>query len=603
MEKIQINNDLLNIATPFGGIEFFRNKILFGNLWASVYAMIKYPNNVGYGWLSKITSLPNIVSAQVFEPVNDVNLVKNLSRSVSTNTNIANSTRDELTRQRAIKAAEDAQNLMFQIDNNGEVIGNMSNFAMVLGHDEEDLRQNQKQYESRVAAIGCRTRCLITQQKEGLNTISPFGVPDESILRNARRNVPLSTFMGGFPFSANGFTDSTGFPFGVDSSNGLVVIDLWTRGGDRTNSNGVIVGVPGVGKSTAAKLLMMNEFMGGTKVIVIDPEKEYTDLAMNLGGDVINAGGGRFKINPLQFQTQSYEAEEDADEEEIGLSPMALHLNALVTFFRLYQPSLTDMQISILKQILEGLYHEFSITWETDVSKLKAENYPTFSDMYTYILKLKQDKSNALYQSYYEDMTGIEIAVRELAEGGDKYIWNGITTVQPRSNFISIDTSALQDVSENVKKAQYFNILKWAWEVMSANRAEKVMLVCDEAYILCDPQVPQSLVFLRNVAKRARKYSGALWIITHSVVDFLHPSVKQYGQGVFDAACYKLIMGSDGQNLIEMAKLFQLTEAEQDIIAGKKRKVAVFFIGSRRIVITVRVSDYKLSLMGKAGGK
>lgn len=600
INEIQINNDLLNIATPFGGMEFFRNKILFGNVWASVYAMIRYPNNVGYGWLSKITSLPNIISAQVFEPVSNANLIKDLSRSVSTNTSIASSTRDELTRQRALKAAEDAQNLMYQIDNNGEVIGYMSNFAMCLGHDEEDLRQNQKQYESRVAAIGCRTRLLINQQKEGLNTISPFGIPDEGILRNARRNVPLSTFMGGFPFSANGFTDASGFPFGVDSSNGLVVVDLWTRGGDRTNSNGVIVGVPGVGKSTAAKLLMMNEFMSGTKVIAIDPEKEYTDMALNLGGDVIYAGGGKYKINPLQFSAKAFEADE---EDEEGLSPMALHLNTLVTFFRLYQPSLTDMQISILKQILEGLYREFHITWDTDASGLKAEDYPIFSDLYAYILKQKINDENGFYLSYREEMTGIEIAVRELAEGGDKYIWNGHTTVQPRSDFISIDTSALQDVSENVKKAQYFNILKWAWEVMSADREEKVMLFCDEAYILCDPQVPQSLVFLRNVAKRARKYSAGLWIITHSIVDFLHPSVKQYGQGVFDAACYKLIMGSDGQNLLEMTQLFQLTEAEQDIIAGKKRKTAVFFIGSRRIVITVRVNDYKLALMGKAGGK
>lgn len=601
MKEIQINNDLLNIATPFGGMEFFRDKVLFGNIWGSTYAMIHYPNNVSYGWLSRITNMQNVVSAQVFEPTSNANLIKDLSRSVSTNRKIYETTRDELTRQRAERAAEDAQSLMRQIDENGEVIGYMSNFAFVMGHDEEDLRQNRKKYESRVSAIGCRTRTLINQQKEGLSTISPFCVPDEKILRNARRNVPLSTFMGGFPFSSNGFTDETGLPVGLDTGNGLVVVDLWKRGGDRTNSNGVIVGVPGVGKSTAAKLLMMNEFMTGTKILAIDPEKEYKEMAENLGGDVINAGGGKFKINPLQFQSQAYEADEDSGDDE-GLSPMALHLNSLVTFFRLYQPSLSDMQVSILKQLLEGLYAEFHITWDTNAAKLKAEDYPIFSDFYEYILNLKQDENNSFYRSYRDEMTGIEIAVRELAQGGDQYIWNGHTTVEAKSNFVAIDTSTLQDVSEQVKKAQYFNILKWAWEIMSKDRTEKVMLFCDEAYILCDPQVPQSLVFLRNVAKRARKYSAGLWIITHSIVDFLHPSVKQYGQGVFDAACYKLIMGSDGQNLIEMTNLFNLTEAEQDIIGAKRRKQAIFFAGSRRFAMNVRVSDFKLALMGKGGG-
>ena len=41
---------------------------------------------------------------------------------------------------------------------------------------------------------------------------------------------------------------------------------------------------------------------------------------------------------------------------------------------------------------------------------------------------------------------------------------------------------------------------------MSKDKEEKTMLVCDEAYLLIDTQVPQSLIFLRNIAKRCRKY-------------------------------------------------------------------------------------------------
>ena len=166
-----------------------------------------------------------------------------------------------------------------------------------------------------------------------------------------------------------------------------------------------------------------------------------------------------------------------------------------MTFFRLYQPSLTDMQVSILKQLLEGLYAAFHITWDTNAAKLQAEDYPIFSDFYEYILNLKQDENNSFYRSYRDEMTGIEIAVRELAQGGDQYIWNGHTTVEAKSNFVAIDTSTLQDVSEQVKKAQYFNILKWAWEIMSRDRTEKVVLFCDEAYILCDHRCRNHLSF------------------------------------------------------------------------------------------------------------
>jgi hypothetical protein len=88
---------------------------------------------------------------------------------------------------------------------------------------------------------------------------------------------------------------------------------------------------------------------------------------------------------------------------------------------------------------------------------------------------------------------------------------------------------------------------------MSKNRNEKVLLVCDEAYLLVDPNVPQSLIFLRNVAKRARKYEAGLIIISHSVVDFLDPAVKMYGQALMDIPAYKILMGCDGKNLAETA--------------------------------------------------
>jgi hypothetical protein len=138
---------------------------------------------------------------------------------------------------------------------------------------------------------------------------------------------------------------------------------------------------------------------------------------------------------------------------------------------------------------------------------------------------------------------------------------------------------------------------------MSKNRAEKVLLVCDEAYLLVDPNVPQSLIFLRNVAKRARKYEAGLMIISHSVVDFLDPAVKLYGQALMDIPTYKLIMGTDGKNLADTAELYGLTEVEQDRLFNKKRGHGLFMIGSKRLFARFDVPKYKLAKMGKGGGR
>ena len=51
-----------------------------------------------------------------------------------------------------------------------------------------------------------------------------------------------------------------------------MIVDTWKRGNDRTNSNMVVMGVAGVGKSTAVKHIILSEYMKGTKIIFIDPE-------------------------------------------------------------------------------------------------------------------------------------------------------------------------------------------------------------------------------------------------------------------------------------------------------------------------------------------
>ena len=120
---------------------------------------------------------------------------------------------------------------------------------------------------------------------------------------------------------------------------------------------------------------------------------------------------------------------------------------------------------------------------------------------------------------------------------------------------------------------------------------------------MIDQKVPQSLVYLRNAMKRARKYEAALGIISHSVIDFLSESIKQYGQALLDIPCYKLLMGTDGPNLKETAKLYDLTEAEQELLLARKRGHALFMVGAKRLHINFEIPDYKLLYMGKAGGR
>ena len=138
---------------------------------------------------------------------------------------------------------------------------------------------------------------------------------------------------------------------------------------------------------------------------------------------------------------------------------------------------------------------------------------------------------------------------------------------------------------------------------MSKDRTERVLLICDEAYLMIDPQVPQSLVFLRNVEKRARKYEAGLIIISHSVVGFLYPEIKMYGQALLGMPGIKVMMGTDGKNLKGTKELYNLTEAEEELLESKKRGHALFVIGSKRLHVNFEIPEYKFDYMGKAGGR
>jgi len=599
----QVNNALLNIITPIG-LKFRKNTLDIGENMARAYGLVKYPQSPDYGWLSRITNIPSTLVSIDFTPIDSGDFVDTLSHTIKMKRGEAESTRDPLTRSRAEKIADDAEKTMINIDQEEEIVGLLSTVIMPLSRDEKIFDKVCKKVESNVKVIGGKLRCLSNLQKEGFQQISPFHLESEDVKNITDRIVPLSSFIGGFPFSSSGYNDGAGYYFAKDSSDGLVVIDPWKRGGDRTNSFFVIMGVPGVGKSTVVKHIALSEYMMGTKIIFIDPHGEYRELCKNLNGDWINAAGGsKGKINPLQIRAVPRDDEDEEEklytDEGHGMGDMALYMKSLEIFFKLYIPSITDRLMAILKSEIIELYNKFDIYWDTDVTKLSNEDFPIMEDLFLQIV----EKAKKVSSSYRKDFEDLALYLKDIATGSDSFLWNGHTTIEANSKCICIDTKGLQNTADNVLSTQYFNLLQWAWEEIIKNPNERVMLFCDEAYLMIDPRVPQSLEFLRNLVKGARKYEGGGAIISHTVSDFLDPAIKRYGQAILDLPAFKILMGTDGKNLDETKELYNLTEAEEELLASKQRGRALLMVGSKRLKVNFEIPEYKFRYMGQAGGR
>lgn len=477
---------------------------------------------------------------------------------------------------------------------------------MVSAKDKEELERKGKKIESALAGSKMKGRTAMFKQEDALQAVSPYGHCPQAIKDIASRNMPVSTIAGAFPFNSSGLNDGQGYIFGKDQNGGIVLIDPWVRGGDRTNSNWTILGAPGVGKSATVKHIFLNEYSQGTKIIIIDPEREYKDLCENLNGQWINCGGGAGGlINPLQVKDvpndETIEPKNNLlyKDEGNGMGALALHFQTLRTFFKLYLKDLDDMGQATLEEVLEELYKNHDIVWDTDTSKIPNEQYPVLQDLYNLMNEKAIEKGTNTLREHYEKLA---ILLRRSAIGADSALWNGHTTIEVKSDFIVLDTHDLQESDDTIKRTQYFNILTWAWQQLSKNREEKVLLGVDEAYLIVDPEVPRALQFLRNVSKRIRKYQGGLAVITHSVIDFLDPTVRRHGQALLDDPCFKFFMGTDGKNLEELTKIMNLTEAEQEMLAKKKRGHGLLIAGSKRLHAKVELADHEVKLFGKGGG-
>ena len=602
IERITPNMTLLNILTPIGGIEYFKDCFRVGDYYGRVFMITKYPQKVDKGWLENIANIPNTVCCLNITPTEKDTLLENVSKGIRQNEMELESIKDEIQRQRTEREIEDASELIKCVDVNGETVVYVTICIMVIADTKEQLIQRSKAVSTKLTAKQMRGRPLINISKRALNSMKPFAITDKVIKSIADRNMLNSTWIGGLPFSSSGFNDGIKYYFARDINGGIVILDPWTRGGDRTNSNFVIMGTAGVGKSTVAKHLILNEYMTNTKVVLIDPEREYKNMTENLEEKWIDIGSGKGGIiNPLQIKNVPLDDENDGYKDEgKGLGAMALHFQTLRTFFKLLYPELTSLQIAYLEEVLEELYGRFNITWDTDIKDIPNNNFPIMTDLYNLLEEKVETEDDEEKQN---ELATLRSLIRGISIGAEKGLFNGHTSVEDFNKMVCFDTFTLQNASDKVKKAQYFNILTYCWEIMSRNKEEKIMLICDEAYLLIDPEVPQTLVFLRNVAKRCRKYEGSLVIISHSIVDFLDESVKMYGQAILDMATYKILMGTDGKNLEESTELFKLSESQQEFLYKKKRGLGLFIIGSNRIFVRFDIFNIEFEFFGKGGGR
>lgn len=536
------------------------------------------------GWLAKLTEDVGAIFSINIEPIDNAQLIEHLDARIRDASSLSKIAKNESIKQVREAEVKEASEIISRMINNNEVVSYLTIYICISAQNEQDLISKCKEVKRVVQKLKLKIRPVTNfLLKSGFKAVAPFFTIQKDLTEYFKRNILTSSFTGGFLFNTNTFIDKEGYCFGINQNGGIIIFNIWRKDYDRTNSNMVIVGSSGSGKSLATKHIIYNE-LPRTKLLIIDPEAEYTYLAKNLKGKIIECGGSNsgYTLNPLQVRINK-------DDEE-NLNALAIHFQFLHTFFEILFPSLTDIEFSILDRVLEELYLKFNITTNTDISRLENTEFPLLEDLY-YLL---ENKNKVEYKPEYEKLLSL---IRPISIGQASSLWNGYTDITVDTGLTIFNTKNMQEFQIQYKRAQYYNIMSYAWEIISKNKDEFDCLIADECHVLVDPNIPQTLEYVRNISKRARKYNSSIIVITQSIEDFLNEKIKLYGQSLLANSTYKLFFKMDGQDLRDVVKVFSLSKKEEELIYNAKRGECLLSAGNRKIFVNVKVPHKELQII------
>lgn len=603
-EKIQSTEKalpgFLDVISPTI-IDFAPKKIINGELFQRAIVVKDYPTEPGPAWLSRSVKLPGVTAAIYVEPTDPYALINDIKVAMGQIAGRIEMGGNQYTIEQNKTKLRTTKELLKKIDNEQESVINMTCVFLVTADEPDLLEQRARKLEATLSGGGMRGRTPMMKQESAYRSIGPWALLEEDIRQIGARNMPITSAAASFPFVYSGLNDGNGVLMGTDESGGIVLIDFWLRHGSRTNSNMFISGKPGMGKSTLVKKILRGEYGRGSKIIIIDPEREYKELCEEIGGDWIDCGGGsKGRINPLQVRIVPLDEEDEEErlypDEIVQRGPLALHFQTLRAFFKLYIESLDDELMAYLEIALEKAYNKKDIFWDTNPENVPNENWPVINDVFEMCVTLAEEENEPLYKK-------LSVLLRSSAIGADSYLWGGHTSLSANSNFVVLDIHNLLQADARILRAQFYNVLGWAWNEASRDRTEKVLLGTDETYLLVDPDNPQPLQFLRNTNKRIRKYEGGLLTITHNLVDFFDPAVRRYGQALVDNTTYKFLMGQEGKDIEALQRLMSLSDKEIQILRDGGRGKALFIAGNKRLDMKVQISEDEKVWYGSAGGR
>lgn len=551
---------IADIIAP-SSVEVDFRSIRIGDQLFRTFFMTAYPRYVSTGWLEPVIDFEHAMDISMFiYPVYVEDVLSNLKRKIGEmEATIADSEENSKPVNPQVTAAlSDALALQAELAKGMERFFQFGLYITLAASDKKDLDQSTRRLLSTLSSLLLVAKPATLQMEDGFKTTLPIAQDRLGI----SRNMDTSSLASTFPFTSATLTQERGILYGVNQQNGsLVVFDRFSL----ENANEVVFGKSGSGKSYTIKLEIMRQFMFGTEVIVIDPEREYDKLAHTLGGEHVDfSPSSSIKINPFDL-SGFYEEGEN----ELGIK--ILSLRALL---KIMLGELDPSQDAILDRALVMVYAQKGITADPATQKQKP---PIMEDLYRVLIAETDEKAK-----------DIALRLEKFIKGSLAGFFN------QQSNFDiqnPLTIFSIRDLEDELRPIAMHIILDFVWTRVRKT-LKKRLLIVDEAWYLMKYQ--DSASFMYGIAKRARKYYLGLTTATQDVQDFLS---SDYGRAILSNSSIQILLKQSPSEINTISETFYLSDGEKQLILSANVGEGLFFAGQNHVAIQIVAAPFEHTII------
>ena len=394
------------------------------------------------------------------------------------------------------------------------------------------LRELKKEFES-LLAVGrkhlCQLSTLRWQQRDGLDTVLPYGVRRIHALRTLTTES-VAVLM---PFKAQELNHTNGIYYGQNAVSGnMIRIDR----AQLLNGHSFRLGVSGSGKSMSAKEELV-EIALRTKddILILDPESEFGRLVKALGGEVLPISPhSSIHLNALDIDRAYGE----------GKNPLVDKVKLILSIFEpLTENGLTAKQRSILDRCARLVYREY-------IRGGYRGAPPTLVDLRRILLEQPEAEAHDL------------ALASELYTTGSLNIFAHQTNVDTGARILCYDIRELDEqlrpVGMVVTLDAIFNRVIRNWR-----QGKRTWILADEFYILF--RYSFSAEFFYRLFKRMRKYNAFITAISQNVDEILRSDTARL---MLANSELLVMLNQAATDREELAKLLNISENQLSYITN-----------------------------------